>query len=239
VGIRAGASPESAAARLAAEYAACRAERTVYRRAADSPPNLVASLAINPGLAHNDLASPDFCQASPAGAGITDSVELRFAHPAVDPGQALYRVEVKRVYPDALFASDKRIAQSFEQLRASLLRQYGKARDERREKVASASANLAASLGAARAVRREDFLVRYLWGAQGRLPAREYEDSTCSDCGGVYVKAEIEMTRSPETSPKGRPYALSLRLVAEDPALRKRQESGTRSGSSAGRRRTR
>jgi len=38
------------------------------------------------------------------------------------------------------------------------------------------------------------------------------------------VKAEIEMTRSPETAPKGRPYALSLRLVAEDPALRKRQE---------------
>ena len=67
--------------------------------------------------------------------------------------------------------------------------------------------------------------MRYLWGLQGRLPAREFENSTCADCGGVYVKAEIEMTRSPETVPKGKPFALSLRLVAEDPALRKRQEA--------------
>jgi hypothetical protein len=165
-GFAPGISPAAAAAKLAAEYANCRTEQTTYRRAAGLPPGLIASLAINPGLAHHDLASPDFCQDSPAGAGITDTVELRFAHPEVDPGQALYRIEVKRVYPDAVFAADKRVAHSFERLRASLLREYGKARDERREKTASASANLAASLGVGRAVRREDFVARHLWAMQ-------------------------------------------------------------------------
>jgi hypothetical protein len=223
-GFTTGMAPAAAAARLASAYPGCRTEQTVYRRSPDSSATIVASLAINPGLAHHDLASPDFCQESPAGGGVTDTVELRFVHPAVDPGQPLYRIEVKRVFPDALFAPDKRVVHAFDPLRASLLRDYGKPRDERREKTASASANFASSLGVGRAVPREDQVVRYLWASQGKLPPQEFENSTC-DCGGPYVKAEIETTRSPGTVPRGRPYALTVRLVIEDPELRKRQDA--------------
>jgi hypothetical protein len=183
----------------------------------------MSGYAINPGLAHDDLASPGLCQDGPGGAGTTDSVDLRFAHPEVDAREPLYFMELTRLFPDAVYADDKRITHTFESLRAALFRRYGKPSDQHRAEVASSSANLATSLGIGRKVRREDYVVRYLWSAKGRLPPEEHQDATC-DCGGPYVKAEIEISRSPETLPRNRYYVLSVRLLVEDPLIRGRQD---------------
>jgi hypothetical protein len=113
---------------------------------------------------------------------------------------------------------------SFDELRAELLRTYGRPIDERRERVASSAANLAASLGIGDDVAREDYLVRYLWAAKGRLAKTEHEDAAC-DCGGPYVKAIIEISRSPSTVPRNKYYVLSVILRVEDPDLRIRQDA--------------
>jgi hypothetical protein len=57
----------------------------------------------------------------------------------------------------------------------------------------------------------------------GHLPDVENQDATC-DCGGRYVKAVIEISRSPSTIPKNKFYVLSVALFVDDPELRARQD---------------
>ncbi len=217
------ATPASAGELLERQYPDCRPARSVYHASSSHAEEVTAALDINAGLIHNDPAVSDACPDSPGGAGATDGIELLFLHRELDLAQPLYHVDTRRVYPDTVYAGDKRIRKPFEALRAELFRKYGKPTDERREKVVSSAENLARSLAVRPAAKREDYVVRYLWSRAGRLPAEEHEGSTC-DCGGPYVKAEIEISRSPVTIPKNRYYVLSVRLLLEDPVQRSRQD---------------
>jgi len=208
---------------LARNYPHCGPVKWLYHESPTHPGEVIAGLSINPGLAHNDMGRLDLCPDSPGGAGLTDSVELRFAHPDVEPSQPMYFAEVKRVFPDVVFSDDKHVAAAFDSLRAELIRKYGRPTDQRQQRVASASSNLAHSLGIGPKVQRQDYVVRYLWSKKGRLPDEEHENPVC-DCGGPYVEAEIEFTRSPLTLPKNRAYVLSERLLLQDPDLRERQD---------------
>lgn len=223
-GVELGATPKAVTASLGNQYGTCSLVRTLYHERPGESVEHTAELAINPGLTFNDIGAPDVCPYSPAGNGMTDSVEARFVHPEIDRDEPLYSVEAKRVYPDVVYAKPARLRNSFDELRAELIRTYGRPIDQRRERVASSAANLAASLGIGGDVKREDYLVRYLWAAKGRLAKEEYEDSTC-DCGGPYVKAIIEISRSPSTIPKNKYYVLSVTLLVEDAGLRARQDA--------------
>ncbi len=221
-GIALDATPEAVTTLLSAKYPACPLARTVYRvRPGDSGPQ-TAELAINAGLAANDPASLAVCNEGPAGDGIIDSIEARFTHPQVDARQRLYALLALRIYPDAVNTESRRVRVSFDDVRRDLFRMYGKPIDERKERTVSNAANAAASLGVYRKVKRDDYLVRYLWAEQGRLDDVERDDDGC-DCSGRYVKAVIEMTRSPSTRPSNTFYALSVKLIVEDAALRRRQ----------------
>ena len=222
-GVELGATPQSVASVLAERYRVCSVAQSVYHELPGESVQRIAGLDINPGLTFNDIGAPDICAYSPAGDGVTDSIETRFAHPAVDRNQSLYSIEATRVHPDVVYAPLPRLRNSFEQLRAELFRTYGRPIDEKRERVASSAANLAASLGIGQNVKREDYLVRYLWAAKGRLPTVENQDATC-DCVGRYVKAVIEISRSPHTIPKNTFYVLRVVLFVEDPELRARQD---------------
>jgi hypothetical protein len=222
-GIELGAKPESVAGTLAERYSICSVAKSVYHEMPGETAEHIAALEINPGLAFNDIGAPDVCSYSPAGEGITDSVEVRFVHREIDPTQIAYSIEAKRVYPDIVYSSVPRLRNSFDELRAELFKTYGRPIDERRERVASSAANLAASLGIGQNVKREDYLVRYLWSRKGRLSEVENEEVRC-DCDERYVKAVIEISRSPSTIPKNKFYVLSVALFIEDPDLRARQE---------------
>jgi len=130
---------------------------------------------------------------------------------------------VLRDYPDIVYAQPPRLQSTFAEVRSMLFRTYGKPIEERRERVASAAANRIQSLGLAGNVKREDYVVRYLWAAEGRLPDVEREDTPC-DCKVRYVKAVIELSRSPSTIPANTFYVLSVMLRIEDPDLRARQD---------------
>jgi hypothetical protein len=223
-GLSLGVTPQAVMATLNGQYKGCNLVRSIYHGTPGETEQVTAALAINPGLAFKDLGAPETCTYSPAGEGITDGIDATFAHPQVETRQPLYSIVGHRLYPDAVFAQPAKVRNSFDELRAELFRLYGKPIDERREPVASSGANLAASLGVGKNVPREDYLVRYLWAAKGRLSAVEQEDATC-DCGGPYVKAIIEISRSPITVPRNKFYVLSVTLRAEDPELRKRQET--------------
>ena len=221
-GIALDAAPDSVKRFLTEHYAPCTVARSIYRDGAAGTDTHTADLTVNAGLAAHDPASLDPCTYSPAGEGITDSIEARFTHPDVDPKQPLYSLLAFRVYPDVAEAKPPRVRVSFDDLRNELFRTYGKPIDERRERIVSYAANTAASLGVARKVKREDRLVRYLWAAKGKLPDVDREDAGC-DCAERYVEAVIEISQSPSTIPRNKPYALSLRLLVEDPALRRSQ----------------
>ena len=222
-GLALGASPQSVASALAKGYPACRVVKSVYRASPGDDGEQIAELAINPGVISNDFG-PNLCVHSPAGDDITDSIEARFAHPDIDRARIAYSIAAKRVFPDVVYLKPLRFRNSFEELQAELFRTYGRPIDRRRERVASSAADLAKNLGIDRNVKREDFLVRYLWARKGRLPDVEREDANC-DCGGRYVKAVIEISRSPSTIPKNKFHVLSLTLFAEDPELRARQDA--------------
>jgi hypothetical protein len=209
-------TPISGAALLAEHYPHCAAVRTVYHRSASHQDEVTSALDINAGLIESDPAISDACADSPGPPGTFDGIELRFLHPELDAAQRLYRVDAKRVFTDPVYARDKRIVESFETMRAALFRKYGKPTAARRDKTISASQSLARSLGMHADVEREDYVVRYLWSRKGTLPEGDREDFRC-DCGGPYVEAEIEISRSPATVPKNRYYVLSARFRLEDP----------------------
>lgn len=184
----------------------------------------IAALAINPGLASHDPGTLSLCTHSPAGQDLTDAIDVRFAHPEVDRNQPVYSLEALRVYPDAVYAQPPRFRMSFDELSRELVRTYGKPIDERRERIASYAANQMKSLGIDKNVKREDYVVRYLWAKAGRLTDAGYEDAAC-ECTGRYVKAVIEISRSPSTIPRNTFYVLSVKLLVEDPDLRGRQDA--------------
>ena len=223
-GLELGTPPQSVARSLAERYGACSVVKSIYHELPGQAARHTAGLDINPGLTFNDIGAPDVCAYSPAGDGITDSIETRFAHPDVDRNQALYSIEATRVYPDVVYAQRPRLRSSFDEIRAELFKQYGRPIDERRERVTSSAANLAMSLGIGQNVKREDYLVRYLWAKKGRLPDVENQDASC-DCSGLYVKAVIEISRSPSTIPKNKFYALSVAVFIEDPEIRAKQDA--------------
>ena len=223
-GLALDAPPDTVKRFLAERYAPCNIGRSVYRNhPGDSAPP-TAELAINGGLAAHDPASLIPCTYSPAGDGMVDSVEARFMHPDVDRKQPLYWLQVYRAYPDVVHAVPPRIRTSFDDVRSELFRTYGKPSDERTERVVSYAASTETSLGVVKKVKREDYLVRYLWSAKGRLTGTDPEAAAC-DCADRYVEAVIEISQSPATKPPNKRYVLSLRLLVEDPAWRRRQDA--------------
>jgi hypothetical protein len=223
-GVALDATPDTVQGFLAKRYAPCNIARSSYRNHPGGTAPQIADLAINAGLAAHDPGSLTPCTYSPAGDGMVDSVEARFTHPDVAPNQPLYRLQALRAYPDVVHATPPRVRVSFDDLRKQLFRTYGKPIDERRERIVSYAANAAASLGVAKKVAREDWLVRYLWSTKGRLADADSEAPAC-DCADPYVVAVIETSRSPATKPPNRLYALSVRLLVENPALRRRQDA--------------
>ena len=206
------------------DYRPCNPVRSIYHERPGDSGQITAGLSVNPGLMYNDIGAQDVCSFSPAGDGITDAIEAKFVHLDIDANQPMYSLEVQRLYPDVVYGHPARLRNTFEALRVQLMRMYGRPIDERREKVASSAASLAASLGIGKDVKREDYLVRYLWAAKGgRLVDEEEEESTCQ-CDGPYVKAVIEISRSPSTIPKNTFYVLSVKISAEDQSLRARQD---------------
>ena len=133
-----------------------------------------------------------------------DSVEARFTHPDVDPKQPLYWLQTFRAYPDVVHATPPRVRNSFDEVRNELFRRYGKPSDERRERIVSYAASTETSLGVVKKVKREDYLVRYLWSANGRLGP--YSEAAACDCVDRYVEAFIEISRSPATIPPNKLY---------------------------------
>jgi hypothetical protein len=101
--------------------------------------------------------------------------------------------------------------------RAELFRTYGRPTDVREEKITSAAADLARSLGIDNNVRREDKLVRYLWASKGRLP-EDLQSPVC-ECGSRYVAAALEISRSPSTIIKNQYFVLSLSIFVLDADL--------------------
>jgi hypothetical protein len=222
-GLALGATPDSVKSFLAERYAPCHVSRSVYRHHTSDTAQPTAEFAINAGLAAHDPASLTPCTYSPAGEGMMDSVEARFTHPDVDLKQPLYWLQTFRAYPDVVHATPPRVRTSFDEVRHELFRMYGKPSDERRERIVSYAASTETSLGVVKKVKREDYLVRYLWSADGRL-GPDSEAAAC-DCVDRYVEALIEISRSPATTPPNKLYALSVRLLVEDPALRRQQDA--------------
>ena len=222
-GLALDATPDTVKGYLAKRYARCNVARSSYRTHSSGTAPQIAELAINAGLAAHDPGSLTPCTYSPAGDGMMDSIEARFTHPDVDPKQPLYWLQAFRSYPDVVHATPPRVRTSFDDVRNELFRTYGRPSDERRERIVSYAASTERSLGVVKKVRREDYLVRYLWSVKGRLINADPEDAAC-DCADRYVEAVIEISRSPATNPPNKLYALSLRLLVEDPALRRRQD---------------
>jgi hypothetical protein len=223
-GLALDAPPDSVKRLLAIRYPPCNVVRSVYRNHPGDTVPQTAEFAVNAGLAAHDPASLSPCIYSPAGADMMDSIEARFTHPDVDPNQPLYWLQAYRSYPDVVHSEPPRVRTSFDEVRRDLFRTYGKPSDERRERIVSYAASTEASLGVVKKVKREDYLVRYLWSAKDRLTGTDPEAVPC-DCADRYVEAVIEMSRSPATKPPNKPYVLSLRLRVEDPALRRRQDA--------------
>jgi hypothetical protein len=211
-GIALDATPDSVKTFLAERYEPCRVGSSVYRHRMGEAEASIAAIEINPGLAQHDPGSLNLCAYSPAGDGVTDAIDARFTHPDVDRNRPLYSLEVFRAYPDVVYTEPPRVRVAFDDVRTELFRAYGNPIDQRRERIASSAANRATSLGIYKKVKREDYVVRYLWASEGRL-----------HCVGRYVKAIIEISRSPSTIPKNKFYALSVEVVVEDPDLRTRQ----------------
>ena len=222
-GIALGAPPESVMSQLTSRYPSCRPIRSFYRDRPGENTRVISEIAINPGTSSNDPATKRACEYSPAGDGVLDAVEARFTHSDVAAEQPLHWLEVFREYPDVVLDGTAKSRLPFEQLRSELFRMYGKPNDEKRQRGVSAAASRSISLGVKVDSKREDHIVRYLWSGQGeRLPEVDDESHGC-DCASPYVKAVIEITRSPSTRPKNAFHVLSVKLLVEDPGLRQRQ----------------
>jgi hypothetical protein len=216
-GLDIGTTPEVLAAWLARQHPNCVPGSSSYRASEGYESNLIASYDINRGSIN---------ECTKEGSQLDDSVEVTLAHPAVDPKRGAYRIEIVKLYPDSVLTIARKITRTVEPVRQDLFRAFGKPIQELRIEVPSSSANLARGLNMDQGIKREDYLVRYLWAAKGRLP--EQPESDECDCGDAYVKAEIEISRSPLTSPKNQFYVTSLRVVLENSDVRRRQDQWNR-----------
>jgi hypothetical protein len=77
-------------------------------------------------LTAQDIAPQDLCAYSPAGDGVTDAMDARFLHPTIAPEQRVYFLEVQRSYPDVVYAPRPVLPNSFDGIRAELVRLYGR-----------------------------------------------------------------------------------------------------------------
>ena len=216
-GLDIGATPDVLAAWLARQHPNCVPGSSSYRASEGYASNLIASYDINRGSIN---------ECSKEGNELDDAVEVTLAHPAVDPTRGAYRIDIVKLYPDTVLTSVRKISRTFEPVRQELFRTFGKPFQELRIEVPSASANLARGLNMDKGIKREDYLVRYLWAAKGRLP--EQPGSTECDCGDAYAMAEIEISRSPLTYPKNQFYVTSVRVVLENSDVRRRQHQWNR-----------
>ena len=161
------------------------------------------------------------CVSSPSGRRtITDSIEARFAHPDVDADQRLYSLLVFREYPDVVYAQPLACGRPFDEVRKALFRTYGKPISEvRRERVASASPT-ASEPRAWRATSARGLPGPLSLGGRGHSARAPSTKTPPAIARARYVKAAIEISRSPSTKPPNAFYVLSLKLLVEDPDLR-------------------
>jgi hypothetical protein len=218
-GIRLGDAPAKVTDFLRKQYPPCDHQRSIYHASPGETAGPLAQVAINEG-------TMNVCQGTPEGPDSTDALVVRFAHPAVDPERGTFEIHLDRHYPDPALASAKQIRYPYDKLLAQLRRQYGKPIDERRDRVASTSASMAKSLGIGDTVKREDYLVRLLWAPTGKLGKDEITGEC--DCGDRYVRAEIEISRSPVTRPANRYYVVRLALFTRDAGVHRRQSAWDR-----------
>lgn len=214
-GITLGESPEKVTSTLGRLYSRCAVAPSIYHESEGYPPEVVALLEIRRGTLID-------CRAGPAGADVADAISATFAHPSLSPDQPLYQLDVQRTYPDVVLEKQRRISYSYDTLRADLIRTYGKPTQERTEKISSTSADLAKSLEIGQDIRREDQLVRFLWASKGRIEASR--ESLACDCGERYVRADIEVSRSPSTTPKNQFYVLLLNIFIQDAPIAAKQD---------------
>jgi hypothetical protein len=215
-GIALGQTPEAVHTILGKQYPNCALLPSVYHESAGYSPDPLAILDIARG-------TMDVCRTGATGREVEDSLSATFAHPSIDPRQPLYQIDVQRGYPDVALVRNSKVQYPFDKIRAELFRTYGKPIETRREKISSAAADFAKSLALDMNVRREDFLVRYLWAAKGRLD--ENRESTQCDCGPRYVHADLEVSRSPSTSPSNQEFVLTLHIFVRDEELGSRQDT--------------
>jgi hypothetical protein len=196
--------------------------KSIYHEVPGETTQPIAELDISPGLTFNDIGAPDVCSYSPAGDGITDSIETRFAHPDVDRNQPAFSIEAKRVWPDVVYAPVPRCA-----IRSTMCaRSYFVSTGDR--STTGANASLLRQIWRSASVSVKTSSAMTTWSGicgrpRGHLPDVENQDATC-DCGGRYVKVVIEISRSPSTIPKNKFYVLSVALFVDDPELRARQD---------------
>lgn len=215
-GLALGPGPESIRSELTRRYPQCATLPSTYHTSSGYPDNVIAILDIARGTL-------DVCRNGPAGSDVEDSISVTFAHPSIDPNQPLYQIDFERSYPDVVLGTPAKIRYPFDKLRAELFRTYGVPLEEYRERTSSASADLAKSLSLGVGAKREDYVVRYLWAEKGHLVGN-WETIEC-DCGARYVRAELEITRSPSTIPKNQYYVLMLRLFVRDAEMGARQDA--------------
>src|SRR5439155_4173244 len=134
-----------------------------------------------------------------------------------------YQIDFQRSYPDVALGTRAKIQYPVAKLRGELIRTFGVPLVERRELTTSAAANLAKGLSRGAGVKREDYLVRYLWAEKGR-PVGDWESVEC-DCGARFVRADVEISRSPSTIPKNQYYVLTLKLLVRDAETGMRQDA--------------
>lgn len=214
-GLALGQTPEAVRSVLAARWPHCAILPSIYHESAGYPNDVTAILDIARGTL-------DECRVEHAGSETEDSLSVTFAHPSIAANQPAYQIDIERAYPDVAVVKNARILYPFDKVRDELFRIYGRPIDERREKITSAAADLATSLARGVGIKREDQLVRYLWASSGKLDADRY--STRCGCGPRYVKADLEITRSPSTNPKNQLYVVSLHVVIRDDDLGAKQD---------------
>jgi len=214
-GLAIGQTPDAARTILTKRYPSCALLPSVFHESTGYPKDVLAILDIGRGTL-------DTCRAGPAGRETDDEATLMFVHPSLASNQPLYQIDVQRSFPDAALVKNSKILYPFDKIRAELFRTYGRPTEERKEKITSAAASFERGLSVGGEVKREDYLVRYLWANRGHLDAN-LESATC-DCGPRYVKADLEISRSPSTNPKSQFFVLKLRVVVRDSELGDRQD---------------
>ena len=223
-GLQLGDTPQSIVQRLKTRYPHCDHQRSAYRPMPGETAGPLAIVAINEG-------TMNMCQGTPEGDDSTDIVIVRFAHPSIAADRGAFEILVNRLYPDPLLTPRRQVRYTLDKVLADLKRRYGRPTDEHSERAKSQSASIAASLGVAPDVKRDDRFIRLLWATKGRLDHVQGDSGghghahyEC-DCGDRYLIADIETTRSPATRPANRAYVTRVSLFMQQADVRGRQDA--------------